>query len=400
MKNAELANVVLTKDTEIIDLTAKYEEQLVDSDASWKARMETAVKSCQEKLQLTHVTTLEQTKQTHMQQLRECEAAAEAYIKRLSQALDEKEAKLEDQEVALKKLTQEGKQHLEVMEDLKKHHQDQLKQLKDTVSVQEKVIKEDERVQHAAAISLRESQEEVRRKELQWVEEKTEIIMMARAEKQQLQEDITLLQNDIATSRFNCSSVIEDSIRNIQTERKQAQEARRKIEEDFRQHEVKLQEALQAQQDTVAKSENKNRDLLEKLKTMEEKHDIERTRAEEHLKESKVKLRDNLEASFNRRERSSKSLADVHKEHALNMLRREMELEVNKEKRSRVVVEQQLNSLKEQHKQETELLQTQIAADLERAERKHETELAKKEEYMKKQLEMVREEKREVEESF
>jgi len=158
----------------------------------------------------------------------------------------------------------------------------------------------------------------------------------------------------------------------------------------------------------VAKSENRSRELVQQQRMMEEKHasDIqaarrdERTKVEEHSKESKAKLREDLEASFNRREQSSKSLADTHKEHALSMLRREMEMELDKEKHSRVVAERKLNSLKEQHKREMELLQAQGSADRERAERKHATEMARKEEETKQQLEMAREEKKEAEENL
>ena len=418
LKDAENAKMLSQKNSEIIDLTAKYEKELADKDVGWKIRIDVAVNTCKDKLQLSYAEGMERLKRMHAEELSKSEAERHRFdkkIKALQRAAGEKDKELEDKNAALEKLTMECRQHLEVLEACKKPHRDQVSQLKGVVSVQEKTIEDLEKARQIDSAALEEAREEVRslsdeqrKKALQWQQEKSEYLSKMRGfqtDSARLQSEISRLKSDIARLQLDQSSGIEDSTRQLRAERQQAVKSSRKMEDDFKEQKQKLLQAIQLQKEAASEAQAKVREFVEREKELKQLHESEveaarreeQAKGEERLAEAKKKLREDLEASYSRREQSSKSLAETQKEHALSMLRRELEMEADKERHSRVVLERKLGTLKEQHKREVDLLEAQTTADRERTEKRHTAEMAQKMEEAKQQLEQVRKEHKDTE---
>lgn len=391
------------KNSEIIELKAKYENDLAENDENWKTRLDVAQSTCKEKLKHSYAEIIERLKLTHAEEIQSSQNSMrmlEAHINSLNKANEEKSEALLDKDNALETLSNECKRHLDILEACKRPYIDQINQLRGVVAVQENSIDELQRASRHNLKSLNEAREanqklqEEHRNRIQ--QEKDDYQSKVRS----LQNEISRLRSDSNALRLKCSensSTISDMVRQHHSEKQHALDSQKQqLEDRYKQQETRLRELYESEKTVGIEVLAKLKDCMQHEKELEEKHDIEKETIRREMKQKydqreadiKKKLHEDMQESCDRCEQNVRSLLSSQNEHSLRMLRRKLEGEVDEQKHAKTLLEKQLSSLKEQHER---------AADNEREQRQRLSEQAQRLDEAKQQLERVKMEHKETE---
>lgn len=132
------------KNSEISQLKAKYENDLAENDKVWKTRLEMMAQgTCTDQPEERRAGSLDGLDLIHVEGIRCSEASREtleAQVQSLHAVIEEKDELIDDQGIALKRLTSDCFQHLNTLESIKNPYIDQIIKLKGIMTMQDDVI--------------------------------------------------------------------------------------------------------------------------------------------------------------------------------------------------------------------------------------------------------------------
>ena len=129
----EFTRLLSLKNFEIVELKVEHENVLAENNEKWRTRLEEAVKRSREELENSFTDIIDQLTLSHAEELRKSEARRV----KLEGQIQEKNAALETNKRALESLTNDCKQHLDILEGCKVPYLHQIMQLKGIVTTLE-----------------------------------------------------------------------------------------------------------------------------------------------------------------------------------------------------------------------------------------------------------------------